>query len=122
MATKFNSAAFCVTASHWWDSLWGGGHTPETSPPNQGWRAYQAGGDPDTVLVGRKGQPGCFSAQPYGDDHRVDVAFYDETPEQVIDAWKKDEGPDAGYKQFVLVPGWALQALEELRRGKYGEA
>ncbi len=102
---------FSVSPRAWAFDLWGNGHTLETDPSRQGWRKAHAGRCPETVLVGRRGVAGCFSARPYL-GNQVDIAVYDETPEEVAAAWAKGESLDAYYVQMPLISGWGLVALE----------
>lgn len=101
-----------TSTTRWWTHLWGGGHTIETDPTRRGWRAFPAG-KADAVLVGRFGVPGCFSAVPLSEG-RLDVAFYDEAPEEVARLWKVGEHPDCDYLEVQDCPGWALVAIQKL--------
>lgn len=105
--------------NRWWLDLFGGGHTVLTDPTRRGWRAKRAGG-PDTVLVGRPGKPGCFSAVPFGDNH-IDVAIYDEAPEEVARMWKNHECVDSEYQMVSLIPGWALVFVLRFDKGDDGD-
>lgn len=109
---------FKVNPQWWRLNIWGGGHTAETDPTRKGWWAYHGEGSaPDVVLVGRKGVVGCFSARPTmmksaEGNPRLDVAFYDETPESVVEGWKTYRYVDASFKMLDDIPGWGLEAIE----------
>ena len=102
---------------HWWWDLWGGGHTCDTDPTRQGWRALPSKKGSETLLVGKRGEAGCFSAQRLSDVD-IDVALYDEPPEEVLRYLHREPGVwcDAAYVSIAMYPGWGLTALEHLRR------
>ncbi len=105
---------FAVT-DRWWEGLWGGGHRPHHDPVSQGWQVHPVKGtDRRVVLIGRKGQPLCASVVRLSNG--LDVALYDECPEQV--AWAIEEGRvgdlDPRYIQVDNYPGWGLSVIEAL--------
>jgi hypothetical protein len=111
----FDPKAF-TTSNRWWSFMWGNGHTPQTDPTRQGWRAKSLSKGSRTLLVGKPGVPGCFSAVPLGGV--VDVALYEETPEKVRAHLMKEEGAsycDPTYHQVADISGWGLEALRLLK-------
>lgn len=114
-------ASFKVS-SRWWDGIWGGGHTIDTDPSKQGWRASLSAKGSSTLVVGRPGQRGCASVQQLSDG-RVDVALYeDATPDDVVKGLAMRRGDPARvellgdpiYMQLAMIPGWGLAILERL--------
>ena len=105
---------FTVRPTGWAEFIWGGGHTAETDPTRQGWRVRPLGEGSSTVLVGRKGIEGCFSARMVGKE--VDVAVYLETPEHVAREFAAGRVVDARYVQVPSSSGWGLTAIEELNK------
>ena len=105
---------FAVT-DRWWDGLWGGGHQPLHDPVSQGWRAYPVKGTGRrVVLIGRKGQPLCASVMCLSG--KLDVALYDECPEEVAKAIEEGRAGDLNprYIQVDDCPGWGLSVIEAL--------
>ena len=125
---KFNPLKEFTTTTKWWLNphtlIWGGGHTVATDPTNQGWKARHAGKDPNVVLVGRPDVLGCFSARhvpasTLGHKAYIDLAYYDDTPKDVAQAWKNNVPMDAIYHKIDPIPGWGLEAIkitEDYRR------
>lgn len=116
---EFNPKEFTVQDRGWWNNLhhdWrGGGHTIETDPVRQGWKAARAAPGSDVVIIGRKGEKGCLSAILL--TGKIDVAFYtNETPEQVAKAGNGRGDFDPIYQQYNQYSGWGLEALAELQR------
>lgn len=103
-------------------TIWGGGHTRETLPTNKGWRARATCKDSPTLLGGRPGVKGCFTAQLVPAlvvegqkvaDGYIDLAVYSETPEEVLAALKEANGSilDPTYHRQAYHPGWGLTAI-----------
>ena len=101
IASQFKSAIAHTPVESWW----GGGHTPETLPTNKGWRCRFkgnggfTGGGRGLWLMGQRNVAGCASIQWYPsmpeEFPALDVALYDETPEEIsaiIKAGKSMEG------------------------------
>ena len=107
-----------TTSKMWWSlTIWGGNHTVQTDPTKHGWCCARpkASSSSDVVIVGRPGTPGCFSAVPLPYD-RVDVAIYDDTPEDVAKALLSATPLDVFYKVLPMTPGWGLEAIAQIQR------
>jgi hypothetical protein len=116
---EFNLKEFTVQDRGWWNNPhndWrGGGHTIETDPVRQGWKAARAAPGSDTVIIGRKGVKGCISARLL--TGKIDIALYtNETPEEVAKAGNERHLFDPIYVGTQVYPGWGLAALAELQR------
>lgn len=113
MMTTNKLKEFSVSPTAWALSIWGGGHTRETDPSQKGWRVRPLTKGNSIVLVGRRGVEGCFSVQPMleGD---LDIALYQETPEQVAAMKAAGEYVDAVFHSVPNTPGWGLTAIELL--------
>lgn len=100
------------SSSRWWLlTIWGNGHTGDTDPTQKGWRAAPVKGSrTDAVLVGRRGVQGCFSVRRMADGW-LDVAIYDETPEEIARCWRESQFCDAIFKRVAHVSGWGLEAI-----------
>lgn len=102
-------------STNWWSLLiWGGGHTLETDPTKKGWRCGLIRKGGENILVGRRGIPGCFSVARMG-NNRLDVALYEETPEEVMAGFKTK----TVWPEFITldeIPGWGLKAVEEVAK------
>jgi hypothetical protein len=112
-----------TSSPRWWDGLWGGGHTADTDPSRQGWRAALAAKGGSVLVIGRKGQAPCASVQRLSAGW-VDVALYaDAKPEDVARAMGLKRGDPARdailgdplYVQVRATPGWGLTVLDKLR-------
>lgn len=97
----------------WWDFIWGSGWTPETDPTRQGWRCRPQRGDASVVIVGQAGVPGCASAARGA---TLDVAVYDESPEEVSAALATGRFLDPVYVQIPECSGWGITVLELIHR------
>lgn len=107
---------FTIT-DRWWEGLWGGGHMPLRDPVSQGWRVYPVKGtDRRVVVVGMRGQGGCASVVRLSQG--LDVALYDERPEDVAKAIEEGRASDLDprYVQIDNYPGWGLSVIDILRR------
>tara|TARA_R110000751_G_scaffold290496_1_gene397163 strand:+ start:3712 stop:4143 length:432 start_codon:yes stop_codon:yes gene_type:complete len=91
--------------------FWGGGHTAETDPSRNGWRARATG---QVVIVGQPGVAGCATAM-WLSDGRIDVALRDETPKEVYDALQENRLlGDTMYHQFPDVSGVGLRIINQI--------
>lgn len=103
-----------AASDRWWEGLWGGGHQPLRDPVSQGWRAYPVKGNKQVIVIGRKGQPLCASVVQM--HVGLDVALYDECPEEVAKAVEQGRAGDLNprYIQIDNYPGWGLSVIETL--------
>ena len=108
---------------------WGGGHTRETDPSQNGWTCRQFG---RAYLISRKGDKVCASAvrmvrcrlRCRGSRCRCQgwaVALYWNTPDDVVRYLETGHGFDSGgwtidarYDSLVGGPGWGLTVIELL--------
>ena len=101
--------------------FWGGGHTNETLPTKKGWKAARPSSGSQLLLVGQRGAEVCATLLHNGGRRAgtVDVAIYDETPEEIRSRLAKGEGTDAMYHEIPNIPGVGLrvvQLIEEARQ------
>lgn len=104
--------------TRWWLDLWGGGHTVDTDPTRQGWRARPAKAGSKVLIIGRRGVAGAASVMQLSGG-QLDVAIYgDQTPEAVakaMDIKPSDREGSLADPIFPVVPstpGWGLRVLE----------
>ena len=107
--------------------VWGNGHTVETDPTRHGWLCRKAWpvDNPayQVYMVGQRGVAVCATVRTLGDG-RLDVALYDETPEQVVAAQAKGSGDrdfqtvfsNARYDAAQDAPGWGLAVIEMIEQ------
>ena len=94
--------------------MWAGsGHTAETDPCKRGWRLRPIRSKSCIQLLGRRGANGCFTIRVMHDG-KLDVAYYLETPEEVISA---DCHLDAQYICVEYTSGWALPHIRQAEAG-----
>lgn len=102
-----------------WSIVWGV-VTPETYPPNQGWRAKPNKEGSNTLLIGRPGKPGTASIQKMNRDllnptqvTHIDVALYVEDPKTVNEHINvgKASHLDPIYRELPVYGGWGKQVL-----------
>ena len=94
--------------------LWGYGHTADSYPPKNGWRARRAVKSLDVLLIGQPGVAGCATAVEL-EDGRIDVAIYYETPAELVAIYKANKSfGDARYVQFPNEKGVGLCVIAEI--------
>jgi hypothetical protein len=105
----FNQKKFSTSATpQAIESMWGGGHTPDTDPVQQGWQCRKMKGCDDYV-IGQRGQAGSASVNIR--TSTVDVGVYLEDPATVSKNLAKGIG-DASFTSITLASGWGLTVLE----------
>ncbi len=92
--------------------FWGGGHTVETDPTRNGWKAATTSPEGRVVLVGQRGVAGCATIVAYPGG-LLDVALYYECPEEIAKSLKETgrAGFDAEYVQIPDVSGCGLRVI-----------
>ena len=108
---------FTIHPQQQWNntSPWGGGHTIETDPTRKGWK--MRANSVHCAVVGQPGKPGCASVMRMG-DNQLDVALYEETPNEVSEQLKTGFVDAVMYVAAPNCPGWALtiiDLIEEVR-------
>lgn len=126
---KFDASSFTLP-NRWWDGLWGGGHTRETDPVTNGWRAVLSKKGGSVLIIGRRGQKGCASVMQLLGGRVMDVCVYAGiTPEEAARAVNLPYG-DAG-REILLDPvilrlepisGWGLYVLDAIHRERANES
>jgi len=97
-----------------WMGVWGGGHTRETDPTMNGWKAKPVIKErPDVLMIGQPGKPVCATVIRLKD--RLDVAVYLETPKEIAEAFKGDRVPDARFVPVADVSGFGLAVIREIQ-------
>jgi len=101
--------------------FWGGGHTRESDPTNNGWRCRPAtsGHEHQVWIVGQPGKAGCASIV----EHRngtLDVAIYLETPKEVYESVnaprESRQCRDARYVRVDAYSGVGLRIIREIEK------
>ena len=114
--TTFNPRTFTVAKSKTLgfgeNMFWGGGHTRQTLPTCNGWKASIVNSEGQCVLVGQRGVRGCATVVALGPGE-LDVAVYYECPEEIAAALKERgrAGHDAYYFQIPDVSGCGLRVI-----------
>lgn len=107
---------FTIDPRNEWRDCWGGGHTTSTDPTKQGWKCLPVTGREKLAIIGQNGVAGCASVRAYPDIY--DVAFYDETPKEVLDSLRAGKSLDAQYKMYEKTPGWGLPIIDEIIKNR----
>jgi len=92
--------------------FWGGGHTLETDPIQQGWRCYPSKKGPENKIwiVGQRNVEGCASIMRWPNGI-LDIALYLETPQEIYRRIKTGGPLDARYVQTKIYWGVGLQVI-----------
>ena len=128
--SAFNPATFTVPVSKTLDMgegcFWGGGHTADTDPVRQGWKASTTGPEGSVVIVGQRGITGCATIRwmTRGNEQILDIAYYSETPEMIARAIKRGtlyaSSFDPRYEQSHDYPGIGLTILQKIKALRWG--
>jgi len=111
---KFKLKKF-KTSHRWWGlDIWGNGHTVATAPTLHGWHARKSPWREDVVIIGQSNTAVCATATLDGSGD-VDIAFYDESPEELSSMIKSGQQPDTYYIQVRFVSGWGLEVLRRIQ-------
>ena len=103
-------------SDRWWEGLWGGGHTVDSDPTRQGWRAALSHKDSKVLVLGRRNIRGCASVMRMSDG-RLDVSVYDDaTPEEIAACVRERRRVPLAdcVLQTGPYPGWGLAVLEKI--------
>ena len=111
--------AVCPVLGFGQNLFWGGGHTLETEPTRNGWKARFVGPAEISrvVLVGQKGVRGCATVVRHHDG-QLDVALYDCEPKVIHDSIANNglAGHDAEYFQIPDLSGCGLRIIQRIEK------
>jgi hypothetical protein len=106
-----------TTSSNWWAgpvSIWGGGHTQETDPTKQGWKAKKATPrfSEDKCIVGQSGVPGCALVSYEMPWENVIISYFREDPKFVA---QHPECEAFEWDQYDYISGWGLKVIADIK-------
>ena len=121
--SAFNPATFTLPVSKTLDMgkgcFWGGGHTAETDPVRNGWKAATTGPKGKCVIVGQRGVVGCATVMwCIGGEVDLSIAYYLEKPETIAQAIKDGQPMwqfDPAYDTSHDYPGVGLTIIQKIR-------